>query len=304
LEYIKELIDKGEASCLTMTEFGEWYKKNVPVTHNEVSLAKEILYGSGKHYLWYMDGNMRVLFDLFQGGSIGDLRPYISEIPVSTGPDTPHGVYGSYPYLIQSQHRTGYLNHFSDGSRTTLLMNHNGIDVDLADTELKCEEIAKDNRSFTTKTVEIRFGDNVRIKMKSSWELSQQGQIIIEREFISIEGSEIQELEITEYFKGCYGTTDYPEEMKGIMLSIDNDPKTALSFNYRRRKMEKQEVNTVQATIPQMQSIVGLSPYDHCSWKGTIEEGILFNPYYTLKLTRKIKPSNKSRICLYLKTMK
>ena len=304
LEYIKELVDKGEASCLTMTEFGEWYKKNVPVTHNEISLAKEILYGSGKHYLWYMDGNLRVLFDLFQGGSIGDLRPYISEIPVSTGPDTPHGVYGSYPYLIQSQHRTGYLNHFSDGSRTTLLMNHNGIDVDLADVELKCEEITEGNKSFTTKTVEIRFGESVCVKMKSSWDLSQPGRIIIERELISIEGSGIQELEISEYFKGCYGITDYPEDMKGIILAIDNEPETSFSFSYRRRKLVKQSANTVQASIPQINTIVGLSPCDHSSWKGTIEEGILFNPYYTLKLTRQIKPSNKARICLYLKTMK
>jgi len=80
LEYVKELVDKGEAICSTMSEFGDWYKTNVPIDHTEVSLAKEILYGSGKHYFWYMNPQMRVLFDLSQGGSIGDLRPYMAEV--------------------------------------------------------------------------------------------------------------------------------------------------------------------------------------------------------------------------------
>ncbi|PJF46005.1 MAG: hypothetical protein CUN48_16000, partial [Candidatus Thermofonsia Clade 3 bacterium] len=32
-----------------------------------------------------------------------------------------------YPYLIQSQHRTGNAHHYADGSRTTLLVTRNGL---------------------------------------------------------------------------------------------------------------------------------------------------------------------------------
>jgi len=276
----------------------------VPIEHNEISLAKEVLYGSGKHYLWYIDTNLRVLFDMFQGGSIGDLRPYISEIPVVTGSDSKDGVFGSYPYLIQSQHRTGYLNHFADGSRTTLLMNHNGVDVDLADIELKVEEITEGNKSFTTKTVDIPFADKVKVRMKSTWDLSNTGKIIIEREIIAISGSDLQELEITEYLKGCYGVSDYPEDMKAITLSIDNQAEYTFDNNYRRKKLKKKSVVSVKAAIPQIHTEIGLMVQDNENWHGEVEEGILFNPYYTLKLTRVIKPGNKSRICLYLKTMK
>lgn len=304
LAYIKELIDNGEAKCLKMAEFAVWYKQNMPINHNEVSLAKEILYGSGKHYLWYIDTNLRVLFDLFQGGSIGDLRPYISEVQAATGSDTEQGVYGSYPYLIQSQHRTGYLNHFADGSRTTLLMNHNGIDVDLADIELKVDTISSGNKGFTTKMVEIPFGNDVKVKMKSSWNLNEAGKIIIEREIISIEGSEIQEISMTEYLKGCYGITDYPENMKGITLTIDHQKENSLNYMYRRQSVTKNKAQLVEATIPQIQTIIGLKACDEMPWEGTIEEGILFNPYYTLKLKRILKTSEKSSVCLYLKTTK
>ena len=67
LDYLQSLITQGEAECMTMSEFATWYKQHVPVDHTEVALAKEILYGSGKHFFWYLDPNMRVLFDLNQG---------------------------------------------------------------------------------------------------------------------------------------------------------------------------------------------------------------------------------------------
>lgn len=304
LAYIKELIEKGEAECLTMSEFGKWYKQNVPISHNEVSLAKEILYGSGKHYLWYMDSNLRVLFDMFQGGSIGDLRPYISEIPVATGSDSKDGVYGSYPYVIQSQHRTGSLNHFADGSRTTLLLNHDGIDVDLSDIELKIENISEGNKGFSTKTVNIPFGDNVIVKMRSSWDLSQKGKIFLQREIISVEGSDLQEIEVTEYLKACYGITDYPEDMKGISLSIDDMKDYSMQYNYRRQAIKKNAAVKVEASIPQINTSIGLAVDDNHEWEGSIEEGILFNPYFTLRLKSVLKTGEKSRICLYLKIMK
>lgn len=302
LEYIKALVDKGEATCSTMSDFGAWYKKHVPINHNEVCLAKEILYGSGKHYFWYLDPNMRVLFDLFQGGSIGDLRPYLSEIPVATGVGSPNGIYGSYPYLIQSQHRTGYLNHFSDGSRTTLILKHKGIEVDFADVSLKCDVVFENNKGFSTKEVTVPFGADVILRLKTSWYFTNPGEIEIEREIIAIEGSEVQEVEMTEYLKGCYGITDYPQDMTGIELSIDGN--ITLDYAYKRRKKEKQSAKFAQAFVPQLNTIVGLKPVDEKAWTAAIEEGILFNPYYTLTLKRIVQPRNKTKVCLYLKTTK
>lgn len=160
------------------------------INHRELFLAKEILYGSGKHLIWYINPEMRVMFDLFQGGSIGDLRPYLGEISVTTGPDTKNGVIGSYPYLIHSQHRTGYLNHFSDGSRTTAILKHGNIEVDMADVELKVDKVFDEQKGFTTHPVKIQFADGVTATFQTNIYIHQDAKIIIERELISVEGSE------------------------------------------------------------------------------------------------------------------
>jgi len=304
LEYIKSLVDKGEAEVKTMTEFGEFYRKQFPINHREVSLAKEVLYGSGKHYFWYIDPYMRVLVDLFQGCSIGDLRPYISQVPVTTGTDSQCGFFGSYPYLIHSQHRTGYLNHSSDGSRTTAIVKHDEIEVDLADVEFKCDELFQRQKGFVTKPSQVKFGDRVTATLKTRFLFESDGEVIIERELISVEGSNNQQIEITEYLKGCYGITEYPEDMSAIELSIDSNPAKTIAFRYKRQSLSSDKVNHMEATIPPIRTIVGFKPADGKDWKGTIAEGILFNPYYTFKLTRVLKPGETSRICLYLRAIK
>jgi len=301
LEHAKAMVDNNEAQVSTMSEFAEWYKENVPVAHTEVALAKEILYGSGKHYFWYVSPQMRVLVDLFQGCSIGDLRPYIAEVPVTTGSDSPHTIYGSYPYLVQSQHRTGYLNHCSDGSRSTAILKHGNIEVDMADVECKCDIVFPDQKGFVTKDAKVHFGDKVTATMKTTFRFEDNAQIIIERELVSIEGSDNKSLEITEYFKGCYGITDYPEDMSGIQLSIDD---TSFKYGYKRHAVVVENVNDMNAAIPAVNTIVGFKPADGEKWKGEIAEGILFNPYYTFKLTRVLTTGKISRICLYLKTTK
>jgi len=304
LEYIKSLVDKGEAEVQTMDEFGRWYRKKFPVNHREVALAKEILYGSGKHYLWYIDPYMRVLVDFFQGCSIGDLRPFISQVPVTTGPDGSHGMFASYPYLIHSQHRSGYLNHCFDGSRTTAILKHDGAEVDLADVECKCDEVFENQRGFVSKPARVRFGEKVTATLKTRFLFEKSGEVIIERELLSIEGSDNQQIEITEYFKGCYGVTEYPQDMSSVKLSIDGNPRKNLKYKYKRQSLSSEKVKFVQATIPPINTIVGFKSADGKHWKGTITEGLLFSPYYTFTLTRTMKPGETSRICLYLKAIK
>ena len=303
LDYIKSLVDKGQAEVMTMTEFGRWYRKKFPINHREVSLAKEVLYGSGKHYFWYVDPYMRVLVDLFGGCSIGDLRPYISEVPVTTGADSRHGIFGSYPYLIHSQHRTGFLNHCCDGSRTTAILKHGENEVDLADFEFRCDEVLENQRGFVTSPCKVKFDEKVTATLKTRFLFEKNGELIIERELISIEGSDNQQMEITEYFKGCYGITEYPQDMGAVKLSIDGNPRKNLKFKYKRQSLSCEKVKYLQATIPPVKTVVGLKPADGERWAGTIAEGMLFNPYYTLKLTRVLKPGETSRICLYLKTI-
>ena len=86
LEYLKMLKTQNKIQDMYVSEFGEFYKKNVPINKPSLAVGKDILYGSGKQYFWYQSPDFRILFDIHQGGSIGDLRPYAGEFESHTGP--------------------------------------------------------------------------------------------------------------------------------------------------------------------------------------------------------------------------
>lgn len=304
LEYVKSLVDSGEAETTTMLEFARWYKQNVPVNHREVCLAKEILYGSGKHYFWYLDPAMRVLIDLNQGCSIGDLRPYLGKTPRETGLDTTDGFIGSYPYLIQSQHRTGYLNHFSDGSRSTAILRYGDIEVDMADVAFRCDTVFEGQKGFQTHPAGIKFGKAGKATLRVTVRFENPGEMTVERELLALDGREDDTLQITEYFKACHGTIDYPEDQRDVTLKIDSAHPERMPFAYKRRSINQKNVRAVSADLPKINTSVTLKPADGEAWNGSIAEGIMFNPYFTLTLSRSIKPQTSSKICLSLKTMK
>ena len=85
LSYFVKLRQEGALQDMTMSEFALWYKRNVPIGAAQIYDAKEILYGGGKEYFL---GPFRLkcgfTLDLCQGGSIGDLRPFVSQIPRCT----------------------------------------------------------------------------------------------------------------------------------------------------------------------------------------------------------------------------
>jgi hypothetical protein len=85
LAYFAGLRDQGQVVDMTMSEFAAWYRQHVPIGRPQVALAKDVLYGSGKHYFWYVDPYFRVTVDAAQGGSIGDLRPYVGQFACVTG---------------------------------------------------------------------------------------------------------------------------------------------------------------------------------------------------------------------------
>ena len=304
LEYLKSLIDSGEAEAKTLVEFAQWYRKNVPVNHREVNLAKEILYGSGKHFFWYLDPHMRVLVDLFQGCSIGDLRPYVGRLETETGLGNNGGTMGSYPYLIQSQYRTGYLNHFSDGTRTTAILKYGDIEVDLAEVAFRCQTVYEGQKGFETNAVRVKFGEIGEAIIEVAYRFDADGEITIERRVLDIEGSAGDQLQITEYVKACHGVIDYPADQSSVVLKIDSGRPESMVFGYRRRVLEQEFVRGVLAEVPELRTELALRPADGERWAGSVAEGILFNPYFTLTLSRTVSTQSRSRICLSLRTTK
>lgn len=301
LEYLARLRDEGRVTDMTMTEFGRWYRRNRPVGGADVFWAKEMLYGSGKHYVWYLDPDMRVLIDTTQGGSIGDLRPYAARVQRSTGPDSPSLYDGSYPYLIQSQYRSGAANHSFDGTRTTLALTHGDETLDLCACPTKCAGIERDDAGTHVRLTPaaLKFKDGLTAAVETTYHFPRDARIIIERRLTELSDPGTS-LAACEYVKACYGTTEYPEDLHGVTLAVSGDSEERIEYAYASRTIETPNATSVRAVVPQIDCEIRLEPMDGPAGKGRAVEGFLFSPYFTLMLENTLRAGGSFRSCLCL----
>ena len=301
LQYLVELKNQGQLQDMHLSEFGAWYRKNVPLEKPQVALAKEILYGSGKHYFWYVDPSCRVLIDTAQGGSIGDLRPYAAKYPCSTGPHTQQLIYGSYPYLIHSQYRTGYIDHYADGSRTTLLVQHGQQQLDLCAYPTRCAKIERDAQGthLHLSPVTLKFRDGFQVTIETRYHFPGGGVIGVERLLTNM-SDPAGTVTLDEYIKACYGITEYPQDMRGIELSIAGNNRQTLTYRYAGRNLQSPQTTSLRATIPAIQTELRLETAAIPAETGIASEGYLFNPYFTFQLRQTLRQGQTmtSRICL------
>lgn len=303
LEYMARLRDRGEVKDMYLSEFAEYYRKTIPIGKPDVAVGKDILYGSGKQYFWITDPNYRVVIDAYQGGSIGDLRPYAGKYEAFTGTDSESLVMNSYPYIIQSQYRTGIKHHSRDGSRTTALLRHNGEERDLCRYPSKIEQVRRNGRDteLTLKPVTVSFTDGFTVKIQTVYRFSEAGKIAVTRKILQ-SSKEAADFGLTEYVKGCYGFTEYPEKMKGIRLSAEDG--RVLNYSYEDRGITSTESRQVCVEIPQITTQVTLSSLSLKPDCVEIEEGTLFSPFYTMKLQYSVTGVEEVTSCLTIRKMK
>ncbi|MBK9207452.1 MAG: hypothetical protein IPL71_03740 [Anaerolineales bacterium] len=294
LEYFVELRKLGQATDMKMSEFAAWYRDNIPIGKPQVALAKEMLYGTGKHYFWYLDSFTRILIDPTQGGSIGDLRPYAAQIESHTGADAKALWYGSYPYLIQSQHRTGNSYHYADGSRTTLLVTHKDETLDLANVRVKVAEVtrAESETALRLTPATLTFSDGTRVSIETTYRFLGGGKILIERKLL--EGEDVR---AQEYVKACWGLTEYPEDLRNVILTVSGKTSEEMRYEYRSREIRSEAVTAVAAQIPQIQTKISLQAEGTCE-SGAVMEGYLFSPYFTLTLNGALRAGKVMRTWL------
>lgn len=299
LEYIVELRKRGQATDLQMSEFAAWYRENMPIGKPQVALAKEMLYGTGKHYFWYLDSSVRVLVDTTQGGSIGDLRPYIAQIESHAGASTKALWYGSYPYLIQSQHRTGNSYHYADGSRTTLLVTHKDEALDLANVRVKVAEVTRTAKGIVLRLTpaQLTFSDGLTVSIETTYRLLGGGKILIERRLL--EGKDVQ---VQEYVKACWGVTEYPEDLRDAVLTVSGKTSKEMRYEYRSRELRSEAVTAVAARIPNIHTKISLTSEEPRE-SGAAIEGYLFSPYFTLTLNGVLRAGKVLRTWLNIEKM-
>lgn len=286
--YYAKLKNEGSLIDMTMSEFADYYREKKHYTEPECALWRDILYGSDKQVFWYCDPYMRACVNMDQGGAIVDLRPYAAKLKWEVGIGTKHVQDASYPFLIQEKYRAGYFTHYAgEGTVRSAKVCYNGEEVDLCLCRTKAhfseekDPAGKVTRILTLDPVEIEFdGLTVTLETKEYFE-EGSGSIRIERSILNMSDPEAK-VEIHEYMVACYGTTEYPEDMTGILLTCEKgDASESISYAYKCREASVSGAEEVSAVIPAIETKVSLKA-DAKDALGYIREGYAFSPMFTL----------------------
>lgn len=288
MAYYGELKKEGKLKDLTMAEFADYYRAKKPYKEPECALWRDILYGSDKQVFWYADPYMRACINMDQGGAVVDLRPYVAKLDWKVGIGTPHVQDASYPFLIQEKYRAGYFTHYAgEGTVRSAKISHGGEEVDLCLCRTKAHFSETDDaKILTLDPVDIEFYDlTVKLQTIITFEKGSS-KIKFERKILSMSDPSAV-VNINEYMVGCYGTTEYPEDMTGITLSVEGGATPdSLKYEYKCRELSSEGGSKAVASIPAIDTRVSMETADEA--KVYIREGYAFSPMYTIGMSKNI----------------
>jgi hypothetical protein len=299
MAYYGRLKAEGKALDLTMSEFADVYRADRPYARPECTLWKDILYGSNRQMFWYVDPWMRFCLDMNQGGAMVDLRPYAAKLIRPCGVGTKHIQDVSYPFLVQSLYRAGYFTHYAgEGAVKSCKVGYGDEQVDLC----ACRTVASfseegDTRVVTLEPVEVEF-KGLTIKLQSVFRIEEgSGEIEIVRRIVA-SSSPDAEVSIDEYATACYGTTEYPEDLSGVRLTLRGaSGSESIEYEYKCRDAVVAGIESAEALVPQVDTRLSMRP-DGKDADGYFREGFAFSPMYTIGITKIVKGTGELRTWL------
>jgi hypothetical protein len=299
MAYYGQLKREGKAQDVTMKEFADLYRRERPYTRPECTLWSDILYGSRRQQFWYADPWMRLCLDMNQGGAMIDLRPYAAKLVRPCGVGTRCLQDASYPFLIQSNYRAGYFTHYAgEGAVKSCKFRYKNEEVDLCTCRTRASFSEEDDvRIVTLDPVTIEFSE-LSIRVQSVFRFAEgSGEIEIVRRIIDTSAPEA-EVSIDEYVTACYGTTEYPEDLTGVRLSLQGASGTqSIEYAYQCREAEVAGVTRVEALVPQVDTRLSMRAHtDQAS--GYVREGFAFSPMYSLGIKKIVHGKGELRTWL------
>jgi hypothetical protein len=303
MAYYGQLKKQGKTQDVTMSEFADIYRQDRSYTRPECTLWQDILYGSQRQQFWYADPWLRLCLDMNQGGAMIDLRPYAAKLLRPCGVGTKCLQDASYPFLVQSLYRAGYFTHYAgEGAVKSCKFNYDGEEVDLC----ACRTHAsfseeEDTRIVTLDPVDIEFAD-LTLRVQSIFRFAEgSGEVEIVRQVIETTDP-AAEVTIDEYLTGCYGTTEYPEDLTGVRLTLEGASGTeTIDYAYQCREAEEPDVELVEALLPQVDTRLTMRAEGDDA-AGYFREGFAFSPMYTIGIKKTI--TGRGTLCTWLKVEK
>ncbi len=292
LAYCKQKQDEGLVRVLTMGAYADWHEANVAANANDVVLWKDLLCKSKRQLFWAVNPHYRLAVDPNIGGAIVDLRPYAGRFPKETGPDCLNSWDGSYPFVISNEHRNSFHTcEIQVGSAKTNLMEYR--------TTATVEKLSEQVYQLILKPITVELGD-VEVTVQTVYTVDGTDSIRISRKLLHISDPNAQ-VTLTEMVKASYGTTQYPEDLRGAELSL-LDPAgiclASIPYEYRQRTETAENAASARCHLPMLNTELILSG-DFSRMQ--VEEGRMFDPFYTLKGSAEFKEGEGMEVCLQIK---
>ena len=288
--YYGKLKKEGQLQDMTMSEFADYYRAKKTYTQPECALWRDILYGSDKQLFWYCDPYMRACINMDQGGALVDLRPYAAKLEWPVGIGTEHIQDASYPFLTQEKYRAGYFTHYAgEGTVRSAKVCWNGEEVDLCLCRTKAHFSQKGrDRILTLDPVDIEF-DGLTVKLRSVITFTEgTGVIRVDREIVEMSDPTAQ-VSIQEYMVGCYGTTEYTQDMSSLTLRVEaGENSVEIPYEYKCREASVPGAMETSCVLPPIKTKVTLSAQGP-DMAGFVREGYAFSPMFTLGYTGTMK---------------
>lgn len=156
-------------------------------------------------------------------------------------------------------------------------------------------------RTLTLDPVEIVFSD-LRFKVQSIITFREGSQEIGFTRKIFDMSDPAAKVDVREYMTACYGTTEYSENMNGIVLGVDADKKQdIIEYQYKDRTASACGADVVWAKVPQIDTLVSMEA-DRKDVTGYVHEGYAFSPMFTLGYTGEL--GDKEELTTWLRLEK
>ena len=296
LEYLATKRDEGRVQDMTMREFAAQFRQLAKPGDPQACHWSDVLTASRRQMFWFANAHYRIAADLVAGGAICDVRPYCGRISGDLGPDTPGRWNGNYPFLMSAELRGGHWrNHFACvvriGKDARSIMDYR-----LGSTTTR----EADTWVLRVNPVEMQIGEH-KVTLCSALRFDKTGCITIERTILE---STADQVVIREEFCGSWGTTEYPEEMRGIVLQAF-DLSGRLDENiltYQGITKRLASPRSVSARIPQVNCEIVLS--SESADTAETFTGVLFNPGYTIALEKSLPRGASWKCSLVLQSLK
>ncbi len=289
LAYCKQKQDQGLVKVLTMGEYADWHEENVPVNAHDVVLWKDLLCKSKRQLFWAVNPHYRLAVDPNIGGAIVDLRPYAGRFPKETGPDCLNSWDGSYPFVISNEHRTSF--HTCEiqagDAKTTLLEYRTTASVD---------KLPDGGYRLTLKPITVELG-SLEVTVQTVYTVDGSADIRITRKVLSVSEPGTKVI-LREILKASVGTTQYPEDLRGVELALTDGRGNALEhipFEYRQRIAASDTAKAALCALPMVRAKLELSGG---FTQMQIEEGRMFDPFFTLKGAAELTEGEELDVCL------